>query len=37
MNWLDDALLDLWIFTLHRVGHEHMTYEELWRDWIDHG
>lgn len=36
-NWLDTALLDLWIFKLRRVGRKNMTSEELWLDWIHYG
>lgn len=32
---LDEAILDLQIFKLRRVGRRNMTAEELWRDWIN--
>lgn len=34
MNWLDDAILDFWIFKLRRVGRRNMTNEQLWEEWI---
>jgi len=32
---LDAALLDFWLFKLHRVGRKNMTAEELWRSWLE--
>lgn len=32
---LDNMLLDFWIFKLRRVGHKHMTSEQLWKSWIE--
>lgn len=35
MNWLDEANEDLRLYRLHRVGREHMTFEQLWEEWLE--
>ena len=32
---LDQALFDLWIFELKRVGRKNLTKEQLWHEWIN--
>jgi len=33
-NLLDEANEDLELYRLHRVGRQHMTFTELWLEWI---
>jgi hypothetical protein len=34
-NLLDEANEDLRLYRLKRVGRQHMTFYELWREWLE--
>jgi hypothetical protein len=35
MSWLDEANEDLRLYRLRRVGWRNMSFESLWREWIE--
>ena len=35
LNYLDEANEDLRIYRLRRVGRRHLSFEQMWREWLE--
>jgi hypothetical protein len=35
MDWLSEANEDLRLYRLKRVGRKYLTFEQLWREWLE--